>query len=128
MLPDKPAIENAVLNWEGCCLTSESQGAIRWYPGEIRLGMVFAWEPNLPYARELCVVTGISGPMEPITFNHARGVAVISRSNETTIYTRPLGDLNKEEVWNEESRFREAVVPTIINDMPFTQPSKTAAA
>ena len=53
--------------------------------GAIEVGEVFAWEPDKPWARELVVVTEINGDQ---------------------IMTRGMHD--KDEYWNDESRFREA--------------------
>lgn len=83
-LPIRPIIPEAVL------VRGE-----RPYPGDINPGDVFAWEPDLPYARELVVVTFV---------------------DKLRIGTRPLdGD---REVFNDIDRFREAVVQTRFNPMP----------
>lgn len=93
MLPNNPMINEA-----------ELRRGKRPYEGEITPGDVFAWEPDLPYARELVVVKCIT---------------------KTRVCTRPLnGD---EEVWNDLSRFREAVVPTAFNRMPPTRPASPVA-
>lgn len=68
----------------------------RPYSGAIKPGDVFAWEPDLPHARELLVVTRI-----------------VDETHRTLVWTRHIdGD---EEVYNDIDRFREAVVPTILN-------------
>lgn len=103
-LPSLPEIPRAML-----------RPTKRPYKGAIGVGDVFAWEPDLPHARELCVVTRITGPLEPEAITHSRGTAVLFRGSETTILTRPLG--GGKEVWNDESRFREAVVLTIFRPM-----------
>jgi hypothetical protein len=59
----------------------------------------------------LCIVTKITEPLPPLQVDHAKGVAFISQGNETLVWTRSFPD-NKHEVWNEISRFREAVVKT----------------
>jgi hypothetical protein len=88
----------------------------RPYRGDIRPGDVFAWEPDLPHARELCVVTRLTGPREDEVIRHARGTAVICGTGEPLVWSRPLdGD---DEWWNTESRFREAVVPTLFRPHP----------
>ncbi len=92
-LADKPIISEAVLRRDQCM--PGFRECPRWYGGEIEPGMVFAWEPDLPHARELVVVTRITGsPRRP------------------AIWTRPILGSRDDEVWNEISRFREAVVPT----------------
>ena len=79
MLPTKPLLHEA-----------ELKRGPRPYMGPIEPGEVFAWEPDLPYARELCVVTRLTGDY---------------------VWTKPIK--GGKEVWNDISRFREAVVPTI---------------
>jgi hypothetical protein len=59
----------------------------------------------------LCIVTKITEPLRPMRVDHAKGIAFISQGNETLVWTRSFPD-NKNEVWNEISRFREAVVKT----------------
>jgi hypothetical protein len=66
---------------------------------DIRPGRVFVWEPDLPYARELLVVTRFEGER---------------------VWTRSFPDYGKE-VFNDLDRFREACFPTIFKDMP-TEP------
>lgn len=91
----------------------------RPYKGRINPGDVFAWEPDLPHARELVVVTRISTPDNDKVIVHARGSAVISGGHEQRIWTRSIdGD---DEFWNDESRFREAVVPTLFKPYPITR-------
>lgn len=86
-LPIKPEIPRAVL----------ARGE-RPYSGEILPGEIFAWEPEMPHARELCIIT-----------------KVIARTgNEPLVYTRDFPG-RRQEVRNELSRFREAVVPTVFN-------------
>lgn len=63
------------------------------YAGEIKVGDEFMWEPDLPHAREPIVVTKIDETQN--------GRIIWSQS------TRPSAT----PTWNEESRFREAVVP-----------------
>lgn len=98
----------------------------RPYEGPIEVGMVFAWEPDLPHARELLVVTRIGGPLAPLVANHGAGSAVIFRGDddERKIWSTFFGEDpmpwrrgQDREVWNDESRFREAVVPTIYKPM-----------
>ena len=81
------------------------------YNGPIEPGMVFAWEPDLPHARELCVVTKIGDALPPLTVAHSTGKATIYRGDGQMIYSRSI-QLNGDEVYNEISRFREAVHAT----------------
>ncbi len=67
--------------------------------GEIRPGQVFAWEPYLPYAAELVVVTDVT---------------------EDCVYSRLVGE--DRITWTDLDRFREAAVRTILNDMPIVRP------
>lgn len=83
-LPVMPAIEESVIDRSG------PQG----YDGPIAVGAVFAWEPDLPHARELLIVTRIDGD-----------------SRCCVIWTKPL-TRDRAHTWNDESRFREAVYPT----------------
>ena len=73
--------------------------------GPIDLGEVFAWEPHLPWARELLVVTRIELPA----------------GDERVIYTRPFPSYGAENR-NNEGRFREAVVRTWFQLMPTEEP------
>lgn len=68
------------------------------YSGEIRPNHVFAWEPDLPHARELVIVTKITGD-----------------DRERLIWTVPID--GGDEVYNDESRFREACCATRFNPM-----------
>jgi hypothetical protein len=73
--------------------TDTHKGFLGLYTGPIKKGMTFIWEPNRPHARELITV-----------------VRVQDRENdEAAIWTC-------EEVWNHESRFREAVVALNVED------------
>lgn len=101
-LPIKPALPEAEL-------IRDTQ---RPYNGEIRPGDIFAWEPDLPYARELLIVTEISEPPPPLEIRHARGIAHISCGSGLQIWTVPFPDGGRE-INNDISRFREAVIPTL---------------
>lgn len=87
---------------------------------------MFAWEPDLPHAQELVVVTRLSGPGRDAEIKHACGTAIISGGHDLRIWTRRLSGERfwtadgaaRTEVWNDESRFREAVVPTIMRPRP----------
>ena len=80
------------------------------YQGEIVPGGIFAWEPDLPTARELCVVTRVCDPAPPTEVKHATGTAFISNGCEPQVWTRPIE--GGKEVNNDISRFREAVTQT----------------
>lgn len=70
--------------------------------GDIEVGEVFAWEPDLPGACELVVVTEAAGGR---------------------VYSRRLDGVPPVLVlWNDESRFREACVRTAYNRMPVDNP------
>ena len=75
----------------------------RPYAGVITPGDVFAWEPDFPHARELCVVVKIT---------------------ETAVWTRPIESFSPV-YGNDISRFREAVVPTIFKSQPTIEPGIT---
>lgn len=88
-LPVKPMLESAAILREA-----------RPYKGLIEPGSIFAWEPDLPHARCFCLVTKV----------------VKREGDETLIYTRDIKGSG--EYYNEESRFREAVYPTLFNPWP----------
>lgn len=71
----------------------------RPYAGGISAGDIFAWEPDLPRARELVIVTRIT----------------VDNYDEK-IYMRPI--YGGKEYWNDADRFREAVVPTLHKRFP----------
>lgn len=73
---------------QGGRLMAENQdGYLGLYEGEIEVGMTFVWEPNKPHARQVVTVVHVTEP----------------EHDERKIWT-------SETVWNDESRFREAVV------------------
>lgn len=113
-LPDRPAIDRAVLDFGGCTLRDTDDGPMRWFAGDIRPGQVFAWEPDLPHARELLVVTRVGDPPPDTVVRHARGVAVLSGGRGPMVWARPIDGTR--EYYNDEDRFREAVVPTTMRD------------
>jgi hypothetical protein len=85
--------------------------APRPYTEVILPGMIFAWEPDLPHARCLLIVTKITGPQPTFEIKHGRGTAVISSRHDHLIWSKYF-PTREYEVWNDESRFREAVIPT----------------
>lgn len=72
--------------------------------GPIKPGHIFAWEPDIPHARELVVVTRVEGD-----------------SDDARIWSRPIDGDN--EVWNTVDRFREAAYATIMNPHPIKRPT-----
>jgi hypothetical protein len=70
------------------------------YSGEIKVGDLFLWEANLPHAREEVIVVRIDTPTK----------------DERKIWCRnslrPMHMYLNKTVWNDESRFREAVTPS----------------
>ena len=129
-----PPIDPVVLDYRDLEYRKDDDGnACHFYSGPLRVGMVFAWEPDLPHARELLIIVGICDPKEPLEVKHSRGVAFISRGNETQIWSMPLDSPHRGEpftgrvsplpyLWdrgavpNDEGRFREAVIPTLVKD------------
>jgi hypothetical protein len=72
--------------------------------GEIKPGQIFVWEPFLSHAVELTVVTRVEGDK---------------------VWSRPIdGD---REVFNDESRFREAAVRSMLNDHSAKRPTGPTA-
>jgi len=69
------------------------------YSEEIKIGDQFVWEPNLPHAICYIEVTGI--------YTNEDNETLISTCM-TTASGEAENDL-KDDAWNEESRFREAV-------------------
>lgn len=63
--------------------------------GDIRRGMILAWEPDLPTARELVIVTKVRGDF---------------------VWVRNLDDKYGRSYMNDESRVREACWPTRFKD------------
>lgn len=98
-LTRQPAIDRGILRYDLCSMRDGESGPVRWYAGPICPGDVYAWEPELPHARELCVV-----------------IRIADRDGaEPAIFTRALHSAGlRREIWNDESRFREAVVPTLM--------------
>lgn len=67
-------------------MAENQDGYLGLYRGEIEVGMTFIWEPNKPRARQVVKV-----------------VRIDRAHDDARIWTSA-------EVWNEESRFREAVI------------------
>lgn len=120
----RPAIDPSLLAYDATTLKPDPDGRpYRWYDGDIRPGQVFAWEPDLPHARELLVVTRVGGPPPAdVTVEHARGTAYFPAPLGLLIWSRPFeagqsASAPAREVYNDEDRFREAVVPTLFKDV-----------
>jgi len=75
--------------------------------GAIKEGEVFAWEPDLPWARELLIVTSIETREDATIIIHTK-------------------DMNYENpAWNTERKFRESAQRTRFRNFPtkkFTDP------
>lgn len=115
-LPNMPKIPRAVLSDHHMVMKLDRDRKLfRWYDGPIRPGMIFAWEPDLPHARELIIVVHVD----------------MSGGDEARVWTRSLGSprrgkpfmphlvphlLPGHEIPSDESRFREAVVSTTFKD------------
>ena len=105
------------------------------YTGNIRVGQVFAWNPDIPEARVLIVVTRITGgaAVGNRIVKHSSGVAVLMHpmtpGNQGIIWCRTLDKpehgTNDKEFWNEESHFRESVYPTRFRDMEAYPQTRT---
>lgn len=94
-IPDKPEIANVYL------ITDPNSNTYKGpYPGSIETGMIFAWEPYLPWARELIIVAEI-GAFQIGTYS----------------FPAHKGKYNSMR-WNDITRFREAVVPTTFKKFP----------
>lgn len=120
-LPDMPMIPEAYLDRRGVVHLKRGRGESldRQYEGPIEVGMVFAWEPDLPWARELIVVCEIVEPDDderriwtmpidsPMRGKRTRWEAAMRHVAPYLFAGAP--------VWNDEGRFREAAVPTIFN-------------
>lgn len=92
MLPFNPIIPEAFLRREPGFLS-----------GPIGIGEVFAWQPDIPYSRELCIVSRIVGP-----------------EDDRLVFT---WDMNyTREVFNDELVFRQSCVRTHFRLFPSTPP------
>jgi hypothetical protein len=87
------------------------RGALK---GDIAVGEVLAWEPDIPTARELIVVTGLTGPdhLKQIEVPHGGGLAVLTVRRGEGVFTRPMGR-DAPVCWSDISRFREACMRTL---------------
>lgn len=81
----------------------------RPYSGPIEPGDVFAWEPDLPHARELVVVSRIERQVSGAGYQ----CRVWCRRIDGTEYFD-----GRKEVYNPEDVFRAAVVPTRFKRFP----------
>ena len=106
-LPRFPKIPEAVL--------VRHKGLLR---GPIAIGEVFAWEPDLPHARELVVVVELTGKSHRVetTVKHPLGTAVIAAESGAGVRTRALN--GNKLCWNDMSRFLEAATRTKYQHMP----------
>ena len=68
------------------------------YQGPIKPYMVFEWEPDLPHAADTCQVIKVEG-------------------DKVWTYSESFGTC-----WNDESRFREAVVASLMKDGALAGP------
>lgn len=79
-------------------LVTEEDAPIEIYQGPIAQGMRFVWMPHQPLARRCLEVTKVI----PENSRH-----------EAKIYTCEFGQKDTSEIWNDESRFREACIPVV---------------
>lgn len=94
----KPMIGEAILRRHG-------KGPLK---GPITPGEVFAWEPDLPHARELCIV---------------RRIYPVQKAPGWTEIWVEAWDMDYAHTFNnEEARFREACVRTSFNLFPAEKP------
>jgi hypothetical protein len=97
-LPIKPTIPSALLR----------EPRKRPLKGQIEPGEVFAWEPDLPHARELVIV---------------RRVYTVRKGEHWAESWVETWDMDyAQSHHNEESRFREAAVRTTFNRFPAERP------
>lgn len=88
-------------SWPACSLECDGRKPrTRPYAGKIDVGDLYTWEPDLPHALAEIVVVRIEERQgnEPIIW---------SRS-----HLRPMHLYFNRTCWNDESRFREAVIPS----------------
>ena len=133
LCPELPPIPESVINWKGVEWRKDEddiRNRYHWYAGPIEPGMIFAWEPDLPHARQLLIVCCLGEPLAPLVVKHPAGVAYLSRGSEQQVWTRTLDSPSRgkpfvapseieimrlrQEYPNNIDRFREAVVPTIM--------------
>jgi len=116
LFPILPPIPAAYIDWSGIeWRKNEDDGGrtrYHWYTGPIEVGMIFAWEPDLPHAQELLIVVKIDEE---------------TVRAEKQIWTMPLDSPYRGKPWTphvapqlfegkplpqDEGRFREAIVTT----------------
>lgn len=73
-------------------LHDPGRGSIGWFAGPIAVGDSFIWEPHKPHARARCTVTRVEDRGSP---------------HQNRVWSTDASGL---EVWNDESRFREACI------------------
>lgn len=121
VISPKPLIPEVYLNRRGVVwLKGDDEKLHSHYEGDLHVGQVFAWEPDIPTARELVIICSITE----------------RELDERAIWTLSLDSVMRGQrerwekamrhvarsmfagapVWNDESRFREAVTPTLFND------------
>lgn len=118
-LPRLPEIPEAYLDRRGVVHLKGADGLERTYEGPIEPGEVFAWEPDIPTARQLVIVCQVDDALgderriwtldlnSPLRGRPDRWKAAMRHTARSFIDGAPT--------WNDESRFREAVVPTLFN-------------
>jgi hypothetical protein len=90
----------------------------RGYKGPIEPGMTFLWEPFIPHATEHLRVDRVTGPGDDEIVVDIPGTrCTVSGGHETRVWSRSWvatskisGDYTGPSVFNDESRFRGAVV------------------
>lgn len=121
MIPTMPEIPESYLDRRGVVFIKEEgfDELCRRYEGPIEIGEIFAWEPDIPRARELVIVCQVDEIQNderriwtlnlnsPMRGNPDRWRAAMRHTAQFALDGAP--------VWNDESRFREAVVPTMFN-------------
>lgn len=128
-----PLIAETVINREGRPIRKpDARGILRprlrddrdLLKGEIVPGEVFAWEPDLPGARELVVVSRIEeapgSAGDKVILDTPRHHVTFLGSSERQIWCWDFPDYRRE-VSSDEGRFREACYRTLFNLMPTSR-------